>query len=808
MLAGKLNQLNRKFIMNRLRIFFIVILSTITLIAYTQKTKTDANIVGHVVNEQGEHIPFATVSLVGTTIGTATDKTGHYQLVNLPEGDFTVKAQFLGYKPGTKDVSIKIGETREIKFILEDDMLGLEEVVITGDRGETNRKESATIVNTINPRIFNAIQSSTFSEGLNFTPGLRLEANCQNCGFTQVRMNGMEGPYSQILINSRPVFSGLAGVYGLELIPSNMIDRVEVIRGGGSALYGSNAIAGTINLIIKDPINNSFEFGANSGLIGIGMPGAGKPAWDHNITFNTSLTTTDHKGGMALYGFYRNRQPFDANDDSFSELTSIRNITVGSRLFHRFGTRGKIVADIFNINESRRGGDKMENLPHMTGITEALDHNIFNGALTFEMFFRESDLLSVYASGQGVKRKSYYGANMSLKDYGRTDDFSYTAGAQYNAMLKNSKLVFGIENIGSWLDDKKMGYPDLDNAIWNPLDSTISIPYVDNTTVADQSVNTTGIFAQYEITWNRFQVSVGARYDHYIVKDKAHAFPDKVGDVLSPRVTLKYDILDFLQARMSYSQGYRAPQIFDEDLHIATSGSRRVIHKNDPGLKQEISHSIMASLDFNKKVGRTNLGFLMEGFYTMLNDAFVSEIGMPDEQGTVIYLRTNAVDGALVRGINMELNVIPSAKFSVKGGFTLQSSTYEEPQDFDEKRFFRTPNDYGYIILDWVAARNFGISSSGTYTGKMLTPYFGPDQADPEAGELRESQVFFDLGVKFRYNIVINGTTLQLFTGMKNIFNSYQDDFDSGIDRDPGYVYGPLQPRTIYFGLKFGNNIL
>ena len=90
----------------------------------------------------------------------------------------------------------------------------------------------------------------------------------------------------------------------------------------------------------------------------------------------------------------------------------------------------------------------------------------------------------------------------------------------------------------------------------------------------------------------------------------------------------------------------------------------------------------------------------------------------------------------------------------------------------------------------------------------MLIPYFGPGQADPEAGELRESHVFFDLGVKFRYNIMINGTTLQLFTGMKNIFNSYQDDFDSGIDRDPGYVYGTLQPRAIYFGLKFGNNVL
>ncbi len=787
-----------------LTIFFCVSM----LFTYAQKPRTDANVVGHVVNERGEHIPFATVSLLGTTIGTTTDKTGHYQLVNLPESKFTLKAQFLGYKPEGYEITTKGDHLLEVNFILKEDALGLEEVVITGDRNETNRKESAIIVNTITSKLFSTIQSSTFSEGLNFTPGLRIEANCQNCGCTQVRMNGMEGPYSQILINSRPVFSGLAGVYGLELIPANMIDRVEVIRGGGSALYGSNAIAGTINLILKDPINSYFEFGANSGLIGVGMQGAGKPAWDHNITFNSSLTTADNKGGMAMYGFYRNRQPFDANDDSFSEIASIKNITVGSRLFHRLSTRSKIVADIFNINESRRGGDKMEYLPHMTGITEALNHNILTGALTFEMFFRESDLLSVYASGQGVNRKSYYGANMSLKDYGKTNDFSYTIGAQYNAMLRNSKLVFGIENIGSWLNDKKMGYPDLDNASWNPIDSTISIPYTDNITVADQSTNTTGIFAQYEITWNSFQVSAGARYDHYSVIDKAHDYTDKTGNVLSPRVTLKYSIRDFLQARVSYSQGYRAPQIFDEDLHIATSGSRRVIHKNDPGLKQETSHSIMASLDFNKKLGRTDLGFLMEGFYTRLNDAFVSEIGMPDEQGTVIYLRTNARDGALVHGINMELNVIPSAKFSVKGGFTLQSSMYEEPQDFDEKRFFRTPNNYGYIILDWIAVRNLGISSSGTYTGKMLVPYFGEELPDPDAGELRESQVFFDLGVKFRYNIVINGSTLQIFTGMKNIFNSYQDDYDSGIDRDPGYVYGPLQPRTIYFGIKFGNNIL
>lgn len=218
------------------------------------------------------------------------------------------------------DILIKKGETKEVNFELVKDALGLEEVVITGDRNATNRVESSTIVNTITPKLFARTQSVTLSEGLNFSPGLRMENNCQNCGFSQVRMNGMEGPYSQILINSRPIFSGLAGVYGLELIPSSMVERVEVVRGGGSALYGSNAIAGTINLILKDPINNSYELGVNTGLIGVGLNNSGNPAQDYSVNFNTSLVSSDNKTGMALYGFYRDREPFDANDDNFSEI--------------------------------------------------------------------------------------------------------------------------------------------------------------------------------------------------------------------------------------------------------------------------------------------------------------------------------------------------------------------------------------------------------------------------------------------------------------------------------------------------------
>ncbi len=222
------------------------------------------------------------------------------------------------------------------------DVLGLEEVTVTGNRNEVNRRESPIVVSTLTPKMFQNTNSTTVSEGLSFTPGIRTEVNCQNCGFNQVRMNGLEGPYSQILINSRPIFSGLAGVYGLELIPTNMIERIEIVRGGGSAMYGSNAIAGTINLILRDPINNTYELGSDIGIAGVGLGDNITPALDYKIHMNTSLVSANSKSGVSVYGFYRNREPFDANGDEFSELSKINNITIGTRFFHRTSKRSKL----------------------------------------------------------------------------------------------------------------------------------------------------------------------------------------------------------------------------------------------------------------------------------------------------------------------------------------------------------------------------------------------------------------------------------------------------------------------------------
>lgn len=761
-----------------------------------KKIKTDAMLFGDVKSE-GEHIPFATITIKGTTIGTAADGTGHFKMTNLPVGEQTIVISAIGYK--SKETIVHLVSNKSVTILIElsSDNIGIEQVVVSANRNAKSRKETPTIVNSINAKLFERTQNVTLSEGLNFAPGLRIENNCQNCGFSQVRMNGMEGAYSQILVNSRPVFSGLAGVYGLELIPANMIERVEVIRGGGSAMYGSNAIAGTINLITKDPITNNFGVSSNYAV----TPGnSGDVSNDFNLNFNGSFVSDDYKTGMSLFGFTRKRSPFDANDDGFSEIALIENTTLGARIFQRVGERGKLTFDYFNINEFRRGGNKFELPMHESDITESVRHRINSAAVSFDLLMRESDKFSAFFSAQGVDRGSYYGANQDLSAYGQTDDFTFASGIQYIRQLEYflvspATITSGIEVNGSNLVDNKLGYYD-------PLEDV----HHGNTLVADQQVSTQAGFLQSEWKMEKFVLSTGLRFDHYLISDNTHDNDKISGDVFSPRISLLYNISEHLQFRSGFARGFRAPQIFDEDLHIETSGSRKVIHVNDEDLKQESSNSFNASFDYTNYFDKWQIQFLVEGFYTQLIHPFANIYGTPNEDGVVIYTRTNAEKGAAVKGINMEFNASPSARFQLQSGFTIQNSEFEEPQEFGQVKFFRSPDSYGYVSMNYSPSLLFSVALTGNYSGSMLVPYFGPKLPNPEEGQLNKTDSFFDAGVKLTYDIKLtDAIKIQVNGGIKNIFNSYQSDFDSGIDRDPAYVYGPLSPRTIYFGLKIGN---
>jgi outer membrane receptor for ferrienterochelin and colicins len=783
-------------------ILIVIALLCSVNIAYAsepEKTSPAAAILEGKIESMGDFVPFATVYLKGTSIGTSSDANGIFKLTNIPAGQHTIIFSAIGYKPLQKLHTFQTGEHIKLMVEMETDHIGIEQVVISSNRNAQSRRDAASIVNSINPNLFERMQSVTLSEGLNFTPGLRMENNCQNCGFSQVRMNGLEGPYVQILINSRPVFSGLAGVYGLELIPVNMIERVEVIRGGGSAMFGSNAIAGTVNLITKDPVSNSFSLSSSYGLTGMEMQNSGAQS-DYNLNFNSSLVSEDYQSGLSIYGFHRQRNPFDANNDTYSELSSIANSTMGARVFQRTGNRGKFSLDYFNINEYRRGGNRFDLPLHEADIAESTTHKINSASVTFDQLFKETDKISAWISAVGVDRGSYYGANQDLSAYGQTDDISVSAGGQYvrnfnDFVFAPATIIFGAEWNYNHLNDEKKGYYDYESGI-----------HVGNTEVADQRINSGAAFMQSEWNLQPFMLTAGIRLDSYHIDDLLWKSERVSGNVFSPRISILYHANENLQFRTAYASGFRAPQIFDEDLHIETSGARKVLHRNAANLKQETSESFTASLNFSNQTLHWQYQFLVEGFITLLKNPFSNEYGIPDENGLVIYTRMNAEDGAIVQGVNLEFNASPSRRLQLQSGFTFQKSTFEKPQEFEEKRFFRSPSRYGFASLNYSPGSGFSLSATGSYTGPMLVPYFGPRAENPGNGVLLTSPSFCDAGIKLSYDIPISKTVkMQINTGVRNIFNSYQNDFDMGINRDPAYIYGPASPRSIYFGLKFGS---
>jgi outer membrane receptor for ferrienterochelin and colicins len=755
-------------------IWVLIILLFCSIAGFAQK-KTDANINGHVINKiSKEHIPFINVSIKGTTIGTATDATGHYYLRNLPVGEYTIAVSGVGYKTIEQQIKLFAGKTIEINFEIEEDQIQLDGVVISANRNETNRKEAPTIVNIISPKVFENTNSVCLAQGLNFQPGLRVETNCQNCGFQQVRINGLDGPYSQILIDSRPIFSSLAGVYGIEQIPANMIERVEVVRGGGSALFGSNAIAGTINIITKEPITNSVTLSNNTGLI------YGKKT-DINTTLNASVVSDDYKTGIMIFGSTRQRSPFDYDGDGFTEIGKINAKNIGFRGFYKTSNFSKLTIEYHNMGEFRRGGNNLDLPPHEADITEQIEHNINTGGIKYDIFSKNNKhRFNIYSSAQKIDRKSYYGAQKDLNAYGSTNDKTFVAGMQYTYSMDTllfmpAQLTMGTEYSTNEMIDKMLGYDRIIN----------------------QAVNTKSAFLQNEWKNKKISILLGGRFDkHNLIKSP----------IISPRLNFRYNPNELLSLRASYSSGFRAPQAFDEDLHVTAVGGNVALIRLSPDLKTEKSQSYSASADFYKTFGQVQTNLLIEGFYTKLDNVFVLEEIGTDSGGNIMLERRNG-SGAVVQGINVEGKIVPTKKIQFQFGITFQKSEYKENQIWSDnenliphKKMFRSPDNYGYLTANYQVVKNFNVSLSGTYTGSMLVQHFAGYVAEDTE---KKTPDFYDMNIKLSYDFKINSSaTLQLNTGVQNIFNSYQNDFDKGEFRDAGYVYGPALPRTFFFGLK------
>lgn len=275
--------------------------------------------------------------------------------------------------------------------------------------------------------------------------------------------------------------------------------------------------------------------------------------------------------------------------------------------------------------------------------------------------------------------------------------------------------------------------------------------------------------------------------------------------IFSPRANIRFNPVENVNLRASYSVGFRAPQAFDEDLHIENVGGTISMIELADNLKEEKSQSFSVSADVYHRWGAFQGNFLLEGFYTNLSDVFaLREIGVRD--GTIINERYNE-KGAKVYGLTLEGKIAYLSLLQLQAGITLQKADYKNARTWSddetvsmEKRIFRTPDTYGYFTLTYNPLKSLLVALSGTYTGSMLVEH--------KAGYIEKDIAvntpdFWELNLKVGYDFTVyKNIGIQLNAGVRNIFNAYQKDFDRGSKRDSGYIYGPGMPRSYFAGVK------
>lgn len=728
---------------------------------------------GRVINSQGSPIGDATI------VNTQNNQT----YTANPEGVFSLENVCVSQKlrliisaPGFKslDTSFTLASSGKMVILvlhpISDKML--EEVVVSGSREAMYRANVAQKIEVISGKMFRVAGAVTMGEGLCFSPGLRVETNCQTCNFTQLRMNGLAGDYSQILVNSRPLFTGLTGLYGLDQFPPSVIERIEVIRGGGSVLYGANAIAGTVNIITRKPVANETDIELTGRLVG------GK-ATGYNLTAVSSLIGNGGKSGVTFNINARQQQPFDANNDGFSEIPKISGLNAGINAFKTWRERHELEIWTYAIAEERFGGDNLSGPPELTTQSEFRRQLTTMGGADYKYLQKDGNgSLRFYTSGQFTQRRHYTGIN-GEDGWGNTRAGTFQLGGQWNRRWKHGRwrhaFVSGAEAIAD-----------------NTFDEIKAFNYL-----IDQQTRQIGIFIQDDLSiGERWKLSAGYRMNF-------HNFLET--PVSTPRLSVQHLTPTGWNFRAGYAIGFKPPQAFEADMHIAFAGggiSRIVI---DPALVSEKSQSWTASVTKTLSGEDYKWEWSMDGFYTKLANPFVLVENGLDSLGNLTLLRTNGPN-AQVYGISLSARRVTTRGFEVDGGITMQRNFYDSAIVWSEEaestaNFLRTPNIYGYMLANVPLTKQLALNTTLTITGPMYVPHFGGAPGVPD-DRLVHTQSFFDWSLRMIWKFKrLKG--IQADVGVRNILNSYQSDFDTTKNRDSNFIYGPALPRTLQAGLRY-----
>jgi outer membrane receptor for ferrienterochelin and colicins len=719
---------------------------------------------GKITTADGEEIPYANVYLKKTKIGTSSNQNGFYELNNIPKEKYTLIISSIGFK--TKAIKITIASdkkrTKNIT-LLEDD--SLDEIVISGTLRPVTKANSPVPIEVYSETFFRKNPTPSIFESLQNVNGVRPQLNCSVCNTGDIHINGLEGPYTFVLIDGMPIVSGLSTVYGLTGIPQALIERVEIVKGPASTLYGSEAVGGIINVITKKPANapllTTDTFASSWGEV--------------NIDVGLRYEISEKVQGLLGVNYFNFQNRIDNNNDNFTDMTLQNRISLFNKInIKRKSNKVFTIAGRY-VYEDRWGGE-MDWEKEFRGGNQIYGESIYTNRWetfgTYELPTTEN--ISFQFSANGHYQDSFYGE--TSYDAEQLIGFGQLV---YNKQVgEKHDLLLGAAYRYTFYDDNTFATLNKNGIENSP--SIIHLP---------------GVFVQDEISLtDRKKLLLGVRWDN----NSLH------GNIFSPRVNYKWNSKNKSNiVRLSAGNGFRVVNVFTED-HAALTGARTVAF--DGELEPETSWN--ANVNYVKKINTENSFITLDAsaFYTYFDNRI-----LPDYETDPNKITYANLDGFSVsQGISLNADILFTNGLAINAGATLMEVSITE--DNVKKQQLLTESFSGVWSISYRFDNNFTIDYTGNLYGPMRLPLLGENDLRAEYSPWFSIQNI-QLSKKFsnRWEVYGGVKNLLNFTPATNSINGAANPFDNGINTelnpekafDPSYVYASNQGIRAFTGIRF-----
>ena len=737
--------------------YIILTLLLISQVGISQSIK------GKITSKNGDAIPFANIFLKNTKLGTNSTEDGTYELNYKLKGKYTLVVSSIGFKTFTYNLVLD-GNNRVKNIVLEDDN-SLDEIVISGTLRPVSKTASPVPVEVYSKTFFKKNPTPSVFESLQNVNGIRPQLNCNVCNTGDIHINGLEGPYTFVLIDGMPIVSGLSTVYGLTGIPQALIERVEVVKGPASTLYGSEAVGGIINIITKKPTNapklSTDVFASSWGEV--------------NTDIGLRYQVSEKVQGLLGVNYFNFQNRVDNNNDNFTDLTLQNRISIFNKInIERKSNKVFTIAGRY-VYEDRWGGEldwkrKFRGSNIVYG--ESIYTNRWETFGTYQLPTKEN--INFQFSANGHYQDSFYG----------TDSYDATQLIAFGQLVYDTKinakqdLLLGLAYRYTYYDDNTFATLDETGNFNQP--SKIHLP---------------GIFAQDEISiTDRKKLLLGLRWDYNSVH----------GSILSPRINYKWNSRDKSNIfRVSVGNGFRVANVFTED-HAALTGAREVEFQGD--LNPETSWN--ANINYIKKINTENSFITLDAsaFYTYFNNRILPDY--ETDPNKIIY--ANLEGFSVSKGISLNADILFTNGLAINAGATLMDVSVTENNI--KRRQLLTESFSGVWSISYKFDNNFTIDYTGNLYGPMRLPLLGPKDDRAEYSPWFSIQNI-QLSKKFTNSWEIYGGVKNLlnFTPAANSISRSFDPFDEQVDPnepdaltfDPSYVYASNQGIRAFLGVRF-----